>query len=1315
MRAISFRPGRAMLTAGLLCLAICAQASCTLVEREGGPERSEQVTPGETPKGLSTTEWASIQAQIEQSRYRLESVEQGVTGANPEQGWNLAFDERGLSLDNAESVTSDVGRFKPQAEPTSGPSRVIAASLVANPSPPASVGSAREQHAGLTRPTPIAVDRELRLRTTAIGRVGVMTAVTGATPVVRDNKVELHHAQATEWFVNSALGLEHGYTFEQAPRGERGEVRIELAVEGAFKVQPAEGDGVWFADASGKQRMRYHKLLVVDANNKKLDARLDVKTDDRMQIAFDDSRASYPVTVDPLLVNQEAQLVADDGEEQDEFGYSVAVHGDTAVIGADHDVVAGKTQHGSAYVFVRSSNGSWSQQAHLFASDGDAGDLFGRSVSVFGDIAVVGAILKNVGTIRDQGAAYVFVRGTNGNWTQEFQLLADDGARGDLFGYSVSISGNAIVVGATTADIGSNQSQGAAYVFHRLTNHTWLQKAKLVAVDGATDDQFGWSVSISGDVIAVGAWLDDVGSNFAQGSAHVFVRSGGTWIFQSTLLADDSAAGDSFGYSVAVSGESIVVGAAQDSVGAFTRLGSAYVFVRNAGAWIQQAQLLPSEREDHAQFGTAVALSGDTAVVGAYNQTVASNLGQGVAYVFTRSGSAWSEQGKLLATDGAAADNFADAVALSGDTAVIGAHRDNVGPKINQGAAYVYRFATARDFGDAPDPSYPSLLASNGARHALNGPKLGSTIDAETDAQTNSGATADDIAGIDDEDGVQFGSLTAGQSATVGVTVTDGPAKIDAWIDFNRDGDWADAGEQVFNDFNVVNGVNSGLSFAVPAAAVAGITYARVRLSSTGVASFTGEAPDGEVEDEQVTLIRPPVGAIQFSAAAYSVNESQSTARITLTRTGGSFGAASMVIRSGGGSATAGSDYTSITSTVNWADGDSSNKTLDITINNDTTQESNETVNLTASDATGATLGTRSTAVLTIIDNDEPPIDRTISVADMSADEGNSGARLFRFTVSLSVAASGPISVGYATVNGTATAGSDYHAGSGTVSFGAGERVKSVDTVVRGDTTGEPNETFFVNLSNPVGATIADGHGIGTIRNDDVAPLPTITIDDVPNAELNSGTRNFTFTIRLSAPSSGPVSVSYVTANGSATAGSDYNSGSGTVSIAAGQTAQTVGIGVRGDTAVEPDETFFVNLSGPVGATIADGTGTGTIVNDDAPPDLPSIQISNVSATEGASGTTKTVNFTVTLSRSSTQSVTVNYATANATAVAPTDYTAKSGALSFPPGTLSKSVGVVLKGDSTRESDETFQVNLSGPANATIGDGQGIGTIRNDD
>ncbi|HEX8143239.1 MAG TPA: Calx-beta domain-containing protein [Pyrinomonadaceae bacterium] len=317
------------------------------------------------------------------------------------------------------------------------------------------------------------------------------------------------------------------------------------------------------------------------------------------------------------------------------------------------------------------------------------------------------------------------------------------------------------------------------------------------------------------------------------------------------------------------------------------------------------------------------------------------------------------------------------------------------------------------------------------------------------------------------------------------------------------------------------------------------------------------------------------------------------------------------------------------------------------------------------------------------------------------------------FIVTLSTPSASTVTVDYATANNTATAGSDYQTTSGTLTFAPGETSRSITVPIINDTMDEPSETFFVNLTNASHAVILDNQGQATITDNDAAP--TLAINDVSVAEGNSGTTTASFNVTLSAPSGFTVTVNYATADDTATSGSDYQSTSGTLSFNPGQTAQAINVLVNGDTTFEPNETFFVNLSGPASATISDSQGQGTITNDDAAPPIPAITINDVSLAEGDSGT-KAASFTVSLSMSPTQAVTVDYATANGTATAGVDYQSTSGTLTFNPGDpLSKTISVTVNGDTLVEPGETFFVNLSNAANATITDAQGVGTITNDD
>ncbi len=311
-------------------------------------------------------------------------------------------------------------------------------------------------------------------------------------------------------------------------------------------------------------------------------------------------------------------------------------------------------------------------------------------------------------------------------------------------------------------------------------------------------------------------------------------------------------------------------------------------------------------------------------------------------------------------------------------------------------------------------------------------------------------------------------------------------------------------------------------------------------------------------------------------------------------------------------------------------------------------------------------------------------------------------------TLSLSATKATAVTVNFATASGSATAGSDYTTASGTATFAANTTSTTISIPVTGDTVVEPNESFVVNLSSPVGATIADSQATVTILNDD---QPSISIADLSLNEGNVGTTNAVVTLSLSATKATAVTVNFATASGSATAGSDYTTASGTATFAANTTSTTISIPVTGDTTAEPNESFVVNLSSPVGATIADSQATVTIVNDDQPR----LTIGNRTVAEGDSGAV-TAAFTVTLSLASTSTVTISYATANGSALAGSDYTATSGLLTFTPGATSRTINVPVIGDTLDEANETFSVQLSAPTNATLGTpSQGTGTITDND
>jgi hypothetical protein len=467
--------------------------------------------------------------------------------------------------------------------------------------------------------------------------------------------------------------------------------------------------------------------------------------------------AAHAVMVGESL-SQQAYLKASNPAESDSFGTSVAVSGDTVVVGAYREAsnttgVNGNqtdnsaSQSGAAYIFVRDGGGNWSQQAYLKASNTGENDQFGSSVAVSGDTVVVGAWSEDSSATGvngnqaddsafDSGAAYVFVRDGDGNWSQQAYLKASNTGIEDFFGRSVAVSGDTIAVGAwsegsNATGVNGNQANnsagqsGAAYVFVRNELGNWSQQAYLKASNTGAVDRFGLSVAVSGDIVVVGAYSEDsnatgVNGNQANnsavnsGAAYIFVRDGGgNWSQQAYLKASQSSVSRQFGYSVAVWGDTVVVGANGKDIHANNN-GAAYVFGRDGGGnWSQQAHLYASNPDENDEFGDSVGVSEDTVVVGAPlessnatgvngNQADNSATWSGAAYVFVREGGGtWSQQAYLKASNTDAFDNFGNSVAVSSGTVVVGAPGESssaTGTNGNQadnsvnfsGAAYVF-------------------------------------------------------------------------------------------------------------------------------------------------------------------------------------------------------------------------------------------------------------------------------------------------------------------------------------------------------------------------------------------------------------------------------------------------------------------------------------------------------------------------------------------------------------------------------------------------------------------------------------------------
>lgn len=659
----------------------------------GEPQRI--TSPDQVPKGLAPSDWTNIRAAYEAERHAVKPVEgeQAWRAINPGQQWHIRFDSHGFL-----------------ATPTN----------VKKAQTPWQWGLALQAFGWAGEERPLNENASVTTRDGCI--------------------IYQWDAAVSEWFVNDRKGLEHGFTIAKRPDGgsEGQPLTFALAVRGTLRADVAKGgQDVVFRDEQGNGVLNYAGLKAWDANGKILTSCFKPLENGKttLHLEVDDRGAHYPITIDPLAssVGREAYLKASNAESNDQFGYAVAVSGNTAVVsthledsngtgvnpggGAQANNSAGDA--GAAYVFERSGV-TWTQQAYLKASNTQAGDNFGKAVAISGDTIILGAPMEDsnaTGINGDgsnnsstaSGAAYVFVR--NGTtWTQEAYIKASDTQAGDHFGNSVAISGDTAVVGAEGEDTTAANS-GATYVFVR-SGTTWSQQAKLKASNPGASDQFGLATAISGNFVIVGAHLEDSnatgvnpgGSAQANntagdaGAAYIFTRSGTTWSQEAYVKASNTDSGDWFGSSVGIDGNTAIVGAYLECSNATgvnpgviaegnnsaNDAGAAYVFIRTGTTWSQQAYLKASYTDGGDNFGYSTSISGNTVFVGApgesSNATGANGDGSnngaanaGAVYAFTRSGTTWSQQAYLKASNTEANDSFGSSVAVSGEISLCGA------------------------------------------------------------------------------------------------------------------------------------------------------------------------------------------------------------------------------------------------------------------------------------------------------------------------------------------------------------------------------------------------------------------------------------------------------------------------------------------------------------------------------------------------------------------------------------------------------------------------------------------------------------------
>ena len=669
-------------------------------------------------EGSSTTEaserreqHASLSAAYQAARYAATPVDGGHVARNPAQGWQAHFDRRGGS------ILPDAGGWSWGLELES-------------------FGFALEREA-------VSVPRR--------------TASQGA-------RIAYHWSEVLEeWYINRPQGLEHGFTLTERPeRGmEAGDIPLTLILGVRGDLLPrlsADRRDVQFTDAHGKAVVDYAGLYVHDSRGREQAAWFEL-AEDSLVLHVDESSAIYPLTIDPTV--QQAFLKAPNADTGDQFGMSLCASGNRVVIGAPNEDGAssgvngnmsnnGKLDAGAAYVFVRNA-GSWSLEAYLKASNSQQYDHFGESVSISGDTIVVGAWgedsravgVNGVQTNNDKkesGAAYVFVLSGN-TWSQQAYLKASNADVFDRFGNAVAVDGDTIVVGAFTEDspamgvggdqgnapIGQGRDFGAAYVFVR-NGQTWSQEAYLKQGPGGSTlsvrfARFGEVVAVSGDTVAIGSpnygrWM--------RGRVEVYQRSGSTWSYEAQLgpsWLGHSSRDDEFGKSLALQGDYLLIGAPgedgngndwtgnPDSNGT-KKSGAAYLYRHTNGPinpWTLDTYLKADNREVGDYFGSSVALSPDTILVGAEREkgsttgvdavgSVNGAPSSGAAYIFEPGQGHWVQDAYLKATHLNGNDRFGATAALGDGFAVVGATGEDSGPssgpadnsKTESGAAYVF-------------------------------------------------------------------------------------------------------------------------------------------------------------------------------------------------------------------------------------------------------------------------------------------------------------------------------------------------------------------------------------------------------------------------------------------------------------------------------------------------------------------------------------------------------------------------------------------------------------------------------------------------
>ncbi|WP_417389767.1 Calx-beta domain-containing protein [Gimesia sp.] len=1170
----------------------------------------------------------------------------------------------------------------------------------------------------------------------------------------------------------------------------------------------------------------------------------------------------------------------------DQFGFSLAVDGDTLIsssTGWDDTY----TDQGAAFIYVRNDQGtpeytgddSWEYQATLLApdADNDTSDRFGHTVAISGDTAVVGALYGDE-IAENAGSVFVFTR-SNGVWTFQQELHVADTIGNGFFGEVVAIENDKIVVGARSTDVYA----GSAYVFKR-ENNIWTQTAKLEADDAAPTANFGSSVDIENSTIVIGARLDSE-TEYWSGAVYIFKEQDGNWTQTQKLKDPTPADRGTFGTSVSLEGDLLLVGAISIP-GQPESAGKAilYQLDPDSGLWNPIQTLTASDAAADSLFGVSVKIHEHQIFISSSNDPTGVNYNSAV-YLFQQENQVWVEQQKFSDPAPNNGINFGRNLAVSNDTIFVAAKWENdYAP--NAGSIYVYGLPqnptiTIQDVSvtEADDGSH--LVTLNVTRTATKPGDLvyGATVDFRTvdglatiagsDYENTTGTItfagdpiaasqtqtisirvygdllveADETFGIellnvtghaqisdaeatvtiqdDDQATISINDITVNEDAgTATLTVSlDQPVDLTISVEYatadqtavSHDDYTANSGILTFNpgvqsqtitvsiinmdlveldekllvnlsdlradgrevslsdtqgeitiqdddqagfyinDFTVDE--NAGVALVVitldkPIDTAIDVTYSTTDINATEgldyqYASGSVTFNPGELSKTvSVTIIDSAlveaderfafsIGVLEnhgrdininagyaeitihdddqarFSINDTSVNEDAGTATLTVTLDEEVAGTLQVDYYTTSLSATSPSDFQSTSGTLTFNQGVST-QTITISIIDSELVELDESflVSLTNIQSAFNVIFADSQGQVTIQDDDQA----AITIDDVTVDEDAGTATL---TVSLDQPVDTTISVDFNTADQSAIASDDYTGTAGTLTFNPEEQSKTITIPIIDSDLVEISETILVNLSSLDAAgrnvILSDNQGTITITDDDQAG---ISIDDI-SVDENAGIASVT--VALDKPVDTTISVDYATFDQTAIQSDDYLSTAGTLTFNPGEQSQTILVSIVNSELVEGNESFFVNLSGilPNGRNVVFTKNQALVtIHDD---DQATISINNTIVDEDAG----TATLTVSLEQPAATTVTVNYATASQTAISPDDFQATSGTLTFNPGNLSKTITVSISNSNLVELDETLLVNLSdiqaGTADVIFADSQGQITIQDDD